>query len=157
MSQHRDHLGSLLIGALPALHRFALSLTRSPDLADDLVQSACERALQNADKFVPGTRVEAWLFRILRNLWIDRVRHAQSRGPTPGETDALFSRLGLSDTAKAILRLSDDQREVLILVCVEEMTYAEAAEVIGAPVGTVMSRLSRARARLAVLLGEGET
>nr|WP_205648655.1 RNA polymerase sigma factor [Acuticoccus kandeliae] len=154
----------MLIASLPTLRRFALSLSRQPDIADDLVQSACERALVNAASFTPGTRFDAWMFRIVRNLWIDRIRRTKTQAAAPieegeavmgtdGEAVAI-SRLELSDTGRAILMLPEEQREVLTLVCVEGLSYAEAAAVIEAPIGTVMSRLARARTRLAAILEE---
>lgn len=162
MTSPRETISPMLIAFLPTMRRFALSLTRSQDAADDLVQAACERALTRADTFTPGTRFDAWTFRIIRNLWIDRMRSARSR-PTEGLEDddtvmgadgvkEVDSRLDLSDTARAIMQLPDDQREILTLVCVEGLSYAEAAAVAGVAVGTVMSRLSRARTRLAGLL-----
>ncbi|MBJ3774775.1 RNA polymerase sigma factor [Acuticoccus mangrovi] len=154
----------MLIAFLPTMRRFALSLARQHDVADDLVQSACERALLNAGSFQPGTRFDAWMFRIIRNLWIDRIRRTNTQAAAPvEEADAVVgtdgvavatSRLELSDTAQAIHQLPDEQREVLTLVCVEGLSYAEAAGVMGVPVGTVMSRLARARTKLAALLAE---
>jgi len=158
----RETIAPMLIAFLPTMRRFALSLTRSVDAADDLVQAACERALSRADSFTPGTRFDAWMFRIIRNLWIDTVRSAQSRATDGLENEDTVmgadglreadSRLDLSDTGRAILQLPDDQREVLTLVCIEGLSYADAASVTGVAVGTVMSRLSRARTRLASLL-----
>ncbi|WP_255720242.1 RNA polymerase sigma factor [Acuticoccus kalidii] len=155
-------MGPMLIASLPTLRRFALSLARQSDIADDLVQAACERALLNASSFEHGTRFEAWMFRIVRNLWIDRIRRSKTQSAVPVEDgqnvvgedgEALaIARLELSDTAAAILELPEEQREVVMLVCVEDLSYAEAASVIGAPIGTVMSRLARARTRLAALL-----
>jgi RNA polymerase sigma-70 factor (ECF subfamily) len=152
----------MLIAFLPTMRRFALSLTRSGDQADDLVQAACERALLSAESFAPGTRFDAWMFRIIRNLWIDRLRRTKTQAAVPVEEadnlegadgeDTAVARLELSDTAAAIMRLPDEQREVLTLVCIEGLSYGEAAAVIGVPIGTVMSRLSRARVRLAQLL-----
>lgn len=160
----RDTIGPMLIAFLPTMRRFALSLTRSPPEADDLVQAACERALLSAASFEPGTRFDAWMFRILRNLWIDRIRRVRTQGAVPveeadslegGDGEALaVARLELSDTAAAILRLPDEQREVLTLVCVEGLSYAEAAAVVGVPIGTIMSRLARARTKLAQMLSE---
>jgi len=162
VSAPRETISPLLVAFLPTARRFALSLTRSPDAADDLVQAACERALQSAAGFTPGTRFDAWMFRIIRNLWIDRIRRNRTNPAAPLEegeevmgTDGVAvaqSRLELSDTARAILRLSDEQREVLTLVCIEGLSYADAAGVMEVPVGTVMSRLARARTRLAALL-----
>jgi len=164
VSSSRETIGPMLVAFLPAMRRFALSLTRSPDQADDLVQAACERALASADGFAPGTRFDAWMFRIIRNLWIDRIRRTRTQASDPIEDGEEFvgsdgaqvvhSRLDLSDTAAAIMQLPDDQREILTLVCIESLSYAEAAAVAGVPVGTVMSRLARARTRLASLLQE---
>lgn len=153
-----------LIALLPRLRRFALALCRSGDKADDLVQQACERALASADRFQPGTRFDAWMFRILRNLWIDDIRRRKTAGVqddiddrhdlvgSSGEAD-VDAKLTLNDTAAAILKLPDDQRDVLMLVCVEEVSYREAAEVLDVPIGTVMSRLARARKALAEAVG----
>jgi len=153
-----------LIALLPTLKRFALSLCRSPDVADDLVQVTVERAFAARDRFDPATRLQSWLFRILRNAWIDMVRRTSTRGvelditdapdaaPVDG-TRAVESRLMLSAVQAAMAELSEDQRMAMHLVCVEELSYAEAAEVLGIPQGTVMSRLSRARVALASSLG----
>ncbi len=153
-----------LIAFLPSLRRFALSLCRSGDIADDLVQVTCEKALANQQKFDPGTRLDAWLFRILRNNWIDRLRRDKSRGIGIDISDSpdivsvdgaasMESRLMLNETAQAIDTLPEDYREVLLLVCVEELSYKEAALVLDVPVGTIMSRLARARKKLSQLLG----
>jgi RNA polymerase sigma-70 factor (ECF subfamily) len=153
-----------LVAFLPNLRRFAISLCRSRELADDLVQTACERALANAASFQQGTRFDAWMFRILRNLWIDEVRKRKTAGPqedieaqvdlagASGEREA-EARLTLKSVAEAIGELSEEQREVLLLVCVEELSYKEAADVLGVPIGTIMSRLARARRNLAEAAG----
>jgi RNA polymerase sigma-70 factor (ECF subfamily) len=157
-------VGDRLIAFLPNLRRFAISLCRSRDLADDLVQTACERALANQDRFEAGMRFDAWMFRILRNLWIDHVRRAKTAGPTEaiGETKDIAgsngerdveARLMLKSVASAINELPDEQREVLLLVCVEDLSYKDAAEVLSIPIGTVMSRLARARKNLAEAAG----
>ncbi len=162
-----DAFGEELIALLPNLRRFALSLCRSRDVADDLVQITCEKALANRAKFEPGTRLDAWLFRILRNAWIDRGRRSQTEGVQVDidDTHDLASkegaavpenRLMLDATAKAIATLPDDQREVLVLVCVEDLAYREVAEMLGVPIGTVMSRLARARKKLSEELGINE-
>lgn len=157
-----------LVAFLPNLRRFAISLCRSRDVADDLVQAACERALANAASFQPGTRFDAWMFRILRNLWIDHARRAKTAGPqedieahheiagASGERET-ESRLTLKSVAEAVDGLVEEQREVLLLVCVEELSYKEAAEVLGLPIGTVMSRLARARRNLAEAAGISAT
>ncbi len=164
MTGDESPVADRLIAFLPNLRRFAIALCRSRDLADDLVQAACERALAAQDRFELGTRFDAWMFRILRNLWIDHVRRAKTAGPTfdidetrnivgsSGERDA-DARLTLKSVAAAIDELPDEQREVLLLVCVEDLSYKEAAEVLSIPIGTVMSRLARARKNLAEAAG----
>lgn len=142
------------------MRRFGYTLTRSAPTADDLVQSACERALASAASFREGTRFDAWVFRIMRNLWIDQVRRGRTAGPqediagrhdlagADGEREA-HSRLELADVGRAIMELPDDQREILLLVCAEEMAYKDVAALLDLPIGTVMSRLARARQKLA--------
>ncbi len=152
-------MGDQLIAFLPNMRRFAYSLTRTQDKADDLVQAACERALANAASFAAGTRFDAWIFRIIRNLHIDQLRRLKTAGPqedvdekhdlpgAEGEREA-HARLELERVQQAIMALPDDQREVLVLVCVEELSYKDAAEALDIPIGTVMSRLARARKKL---------
>jgi RNA polymerase sigma-70 factor, ECF subfamily len=152
-------IGQDLVALLPRLRRFALVLCRSQPLADDLVQGACERALSNAGSWTPGTRFDAWMFRILRNYWIDHLRRMKVEGMTedvttqthlvgdPGD-GPMLSRLVLSEVQRAIDSLPQEQREVLVLVCAEDLTYREAADVLNVPIGTIMSRLARARKRL---------
>jgi RNA polymerase sigma-70 factor (ECF subfamily) len=159
-----DPFADQLVALLPNLRRFAISLCRTRDGADDLVQAACERALANAERFEPGTSFPAWMFRILRNLWIDQIRKRNTAGPqedidqrrdivgASGERD-VEARLTLNAVGQAIMGLSDEQREVLLLICVEDLSYKEAADVLGIPIGTVMSRLARARKNLAEAAG----
>lgn len=151
-------IGPELVAVLPRLRRYALALCRSPVQADDLVQSACVRALTNPDGWTPGTRFDAWMFRILRNHWIDGLRKAKVEGVAEdvddrsdlvGDSgDGAMDKLDLNDVKRAIDQLPAEQRDVLVLVCVEDLAYREAAEVLGVPIGTVMSRLARARKRL---------
>jgi RNA polymerase sigma-70 factor (ECF subfamily) len=153
-----------LIGFLPNMRRFSISLTGSADIADDLVQAACERALAHQESFDPDTRFDAWMFRIIRNLWIDQVRRVRTAGPREeiddheavlgvgGEADAL-ARMQLKEVATAMASLSADQREVLVLVCIEDFSYRDAADMLDLPIGTVMSRLARARKNLAIASG----
>jgi RNA polymerase sigma-70 factor (ECF subfamily) len=159
-----DDFTESLVAALPPLRRFALSLARQPDMADDLVQLTVERALKARDRYDPSTPLEAWLFRILRNAFIDMTRRRRTRSiesdiddmPEAASFDGrrdTEARLMLSQTLEAMRALSDDHRALLALVCIEEMSYAEAAETLGIPVGTVMSRLARARRALAQKLG----
>jgi RNA polymerase sigma-70 factor (ECF subfamily) len=160
----RDAFERDLVTALPKLRRFALSLCRRGDVADDLVQTAVERAMAGRERYDPTTRLEPWLFRILRNAWIDQTRRAATRGTEIDVADApgaaivdgprvTEASLMLQRTEAAMAMLPAEQREVIVLVCFEELSYAEAAEVLGIPKGTVMSRLARGRAALADHLG----
>lgn len=148
---------------LPRMRSFARSLTGVADQADDLVQQTVERALRNIASYQPGTRLDSWMFRIMRNLWIDGHR---ARRPTTSIDDVeaatplmgsdgrtvTETRLHLADVTRAMQGLPEDQRSVLMLVCVEGMRYREVAEALGVPEGTVMSRLARARVALAQAL-----
>ena len=149
-----------MVALVPRLRRFAYALSGSRDEGDDLVQAACLKALGALDQFTPGTRLDAWMFRIVRSCWIDRLR-IRARRPEDSDSATLdaLSDDGLAErTAEARLTvarvrtlmagLPADQREVLALVAIEGLSYRDAAEVLGTPVGTVMSRLARARARL---------
>jgi RNA polymerase sigma-70 factor (ECF subfamily) len=153
-----------LVAFLPNMRRFSHSLTGSADIADDIVQAACERALAHQDSFDPTTRFDAWTFRIIRNLWIDQLRRRRTAGqsediadhedsPRLAEPPDVWPRMELRDVGAAIERLSPDQREVLVLVCVEDFSYRDAAEFLNLPIGTVMSRLARARRNLAGACG----
>lgn len=159
-----DRFSDDLIALLPNLRRFALSLCRRGDVADDLVQITAERAFAARDRFDPTTRLDAWLFRILRNAWIDHARRVNTQGVTVDIADApdaavvdgvrdMEAVLTLRKAEAAIADLPEDQREVMMLVCVDELSYREAAEVIGVPIGTVMSRLARARLAVAAKMG----
>ena len=148
-----------LIQILPRLRRFAQGLTGAADQADDLVQASIEKALRHLDSFTTGTRMDAWMFRIIRNTWIDTIR--ARRATVEFDTDAADTligsdgrttteaRLHLAEVRRAMADLPEDQRVVLMLVCVEGMRYREVAEALDIPEGTVMSRLSRARLALA--------
>ncbi|WP_287882982.1 MULTISPECIES: RNA polymerase sigma factor [Paracoccus] len=156
--------GEAMIALLPNLRRYALSLTRRGDQADDLVQQTVERAIANAASFDRAQRLEPWLFRIMRNAFIDQTRRQRREGtkidiheiPEALPTDpgpGLEARLMLQSVETAMAELPPDQREILHLVCVEEMSYAETARILDIPMGTVMSRLSRARLALSERLG----
>lgn len=148
-----------LIALLPRLRRFARGLAGAADQADDLVQASIEKALRNLDGFATGSRMDAWMFRIMRNTWIDTIR--ARRDTVEYDTQAADTiigsdgrqtteaRLHLAEVRHAMAGLPDDQRVVLMLVCVEGMRYREVAEMLDIPEGTVMSRLSRARLALA--------
>ena len=145
-----------IIALLPRLRRFALSLTRSVPAADDLVQATVERAITNLDKWQPGTRLDSWMYRIAHNLHRNEVRSQTIRGAKHGilqmDTEravdgerAVVARLEFSVVSAAIARLPEDQRTALLLVAVEGRSYREVAEITGASVAAVTSRIARAR------------
>lgn len=159
-----DTFADDLVALLPSLRRYALSLCRRADLADDLVQTAVERAFTARAARDPSLDLRPWLFRILRNAFIDETRRSATRGDTVDIADNpdLLSvdgarltedQLMLASARAAMAALPPDQRDVMHLICVEEMSYAETAALLGIPPGTVMSRLSRARAAVARDLG----
>ncbi|MCP1335484.1 RNA polymerase sigma factor [Futiania mangrovi] len=150
----------------PRLRRFAYALAGSIDEGDDLVQSACVKALSGLDRFRPGTRLDSWMYRIVQTLWIDRARMARRRATAP-DPDAVAAasddglaarrpddRLTLARVRQAVQDLPEEQRAVLVLVAIEGLSYRQAAETLDIPIGTVMSRLARARARLAPMIGD---
>jgi RNA polymerase sigma-70 factor (ECF subfamily) len=160
----RDSFVDDVVALLPNLKRFALSLCRRPDVADDLVQITAERAFRARHQFDPTTRLEAWLFRILRNAWIDMLRRDARRGETVDihetpQADPVDSaaqtddRLMLQSVQAAMRALPEEQRAVLHLVCVEGLSYAETSQTLDIPQGTVMSRLNRARRALGEKVG----
>jgi len=150
-----------LVQALPVLRAFARSLTGNRDRADDLVQETVVRALANRDKFQEGTNLHAWLVTILRNQFYSEGRKkrrevedvdgamAAQLSDIPGQ----HSRLEMQDFLRALQMLPDEQREALILVGASGFSYEETAEICGVRVGTVKSRVSRARSRLEEVLG----
>lgn len=160
-----QELRAELVGLLPRLRRFAYGLTGSLDDGDDLVQGACERALRRLDQFQPGTRLDSWMYRILQNLWIDQIRAGRRReiavdedvmAAFPGGDQAreMEAKLDLAAARREVAKLPAEQRAVLLLVSVEGASYKDAAEILEIPIGTVMSRLSRARLTLGQALSE---
>ena len=149
---------------LPRLRRFARALTGQASDADDIVQSAVERALMRLDQFQPGSRLDAWLLTIVRNAWIDEARARQRRSRVfadaelgervgdGGET-AAHAKLEANEVRIAMQSLPEEQREAVALVCVDGLAYREAAEVLGVPIGTLTSRLARGREALQRMLG----
>lgn len=145
---------------LPRLRRFARSLSGDSDSADDLVQMACERSLKRLRQYRDGTRFDSWLYRIVYTQWVDRMRRQQRQS---AHTETLRNRQEMSDTGGASPRrivsfmdiknalghLPEENKAAIVLVAVEGHTYAEAASVLGVPVGTVASRVARARNMLA--------
>lgn len=150
---------------VPALRRYARALTRNADRADDLVQDCLERAIRKRGLFAPTGALQSWLFSLLVNLWRNDNRASRRRGEhvpfdtltiEPSVPAAQPGRIALGEMSRAIDKLPPDQREALLLVVVESMSYDEAAKVLGIPTGTLMSRLGRARAALRSLTGHGE-
>jgi RNA polymerase sigma-70 factor (ECF subfamily) len=153
-----------LVALMPSLRAFARSLCSNPARADDLVQDTLVKALANKDKFEPGSNMGAWLFTILRNTYYSDLRkarrevedaegeHAASLADLPNQNGAA----DLQDFKRAFAQLNDDHREVLTLVGAFGMAYEDVAEVCGCAVGTVKSRVSRARKRLAEILDMSE-
>lgn len=154
-----------IVALLPRLRRFAAGLSRNLAEGDDLCQMTVERALKARHQWAEGTRLDSWMYRIMRNLWIDEIRAAQRRRQTFVEEEAglgvgvaaeqeVRTELGFVDRAMA--RLPDEQREAVLLVMVEGYGYQEAADIIGCPVGTLSSRFVRGRDALHNLLEGGQ-
>lgn len=151
-----------LVELLPRLRRFAHGLCRNASEADDLVQQTAERALRARNQWQPGTRLDSWLYRILRNLWVDaarassrRLKHEQPGDEALDIVDPAASpdaALELGQAMAAMQRLPEEQREVVMLILVEGFGYREAAELLDLPIGTVSSRLVRGRTALLTLL-----
>jgi len=152
-----------MLALLPRLRRFARSLTRDQADADDLSQLSVERALKARDQWQPGTRLDAWMYRIMRNIWIDearaRARRAQTFAPeeeglSVGDDghEAIERNVAMNDVDRAMAKLPDEQREVIALVLVEGLAYREAAEILEIPMGTLTSRLVRGRQALVQML-----
>lgn len=147
---------------LPRLRRFARTVTRHREDADDLVQVAVERALRRLEQFEPGTRLDSWMFRIMQNAWIDEVRARSRRDEVPAD-ETLDETAGADETGRhvarlavqaAMARLPEEQRVAVGLVLVEGLPYKEAAQVLGIPIGTLTSRLARGREALQAVLGD---
>ena len=164
MSDSLEDARKEVVALLPRLRRFARTITRHREDADDLVQLAVERALLRLDQWQPGTRLDSWMFTIMKNAWIDEVRSRVRRdaiflpeeagenvGQAAGDwpTDRQHERM---DVHKAMQQLNEDQRLAVGLVLVEGLPYKEAAQVLGIPIGTLTSRLARARETLQAAL-----
>jgi len=154
-----DDMRRAVVQLYPRLRRFAIRVAGSAMEADDLVQHACERALSHGHQWEPETRLDSWLFRIIWNRWFDDLRSSRVRSSVSLDAAAAVCAEGAERLAEAritvgiVLRaledLPADQRAVLMLVCVEELPYREVADILGIPLGTVTSRLGRARLALA--------
>lgn len=151
--------------SVPALRRYARSLTRNADRADDLVQDCIERAIRKQGLWRPTAPLQSWLFRMLLNIYRNDLRRDRRKGDQipidgmlvePSIQPAQPGRIALGEISRAIDTLPHDQREALLLVVLEGMSYSEAAEVLTIPIGTLMSRLGRARAALRSLTGTSD-
>jgi RNA polymerase sigma-70 factor, ECF subfamily len=150
-----------LQSSLARLWRYALVLSKARGAADDLVQATCLRAIERADKFIPGTRIDRWLFAILRSIWLNEIQSQRIRegGGFVDAEDALTSdgvrevetNITASTVLRAISRLPEAQRETILLVYAEGYNYAETASALGVPIGTIISGLAAGRAALAKL------
>jgi RNA polymerase sigma-70 factor, ECF subfamily len=150
----------LIEAEIPHLRRFARYIVRDMDRADDLVQECLTRAIAKLHTWTPGTNLRAWLFVILKNCHINEVRRQRPSSEIPADHPMLRvpanqdAHISLLEVRDAFLRLSEEHREVLLLVAIEGLQYEEAAAILGVPLGTVRSRLSRARQALRDALGE---
>ena len=146
---------------LPRLWRFCMILARDRDVAEELAQATCLRALQRESQFQPGTRLDSWLFRIAQTIWFNQRRAANLRGRAseldPEDVElvdqSISAELNLyhKQVLSAVMALPESQRIAVVLVYVEGFSYKETADHLGVPIGTIMSRLAAARQRLATL------
>lgn len=164
MTDSLERVREQLIELLPRLRRFARTLTRHADDADDVVQLALERAFARHEQWDPASRLDSWMFGIIRNAWIDEVRTRQRRGqhiemdavaeaavPDPNEAEA-----DMMSVREALARLPEEQRTAVMLVLVEGLSYKEASAAMNVPIGTLTSRLARGREALQNLLSDEE-
>jgi RNA polymerase sigma-70 factor (ECF subfamily) len=160
MSRATERWQDGIVELLPRLRRFARTLTRNTHDADDLLQLALERALMRADQWQPGTRLEAWMYCIVKNAWIDeyRARARRARWFAPAEAGEQVATHGDSEplaalsVEQAMQKLPLEQRLALSLVLIEGLSYKEAAEAMDVPIGTLTSRLARGREALQSML-----
>jgi RNA polymerase sigma-70 factor (ECF subfamily) len=154
-----------MVELLPRLRRFSYALTGNLDKADDLVQETCARALTSAEQWQAGTRLDSWMYRIAQNIWLDKMRSKKVRGETV-DVDLATDLVGadgrqvtegllmLQVVARNIAALPPDQQLVLVHVCIDGLSYKDTADALGVPIGTVMSRLARARRALHAALSD---
>ncbi|MGB5746841.1 MAG: sigma-70 family RNA polymerase sigma factor [Desulfobacterales bacterium] len=166
ITPREESLRQEIVSFLPRLRRFARSLARDPDTSDDLVQAACQRALERLDQVRDGTRLDSWLYRIIYTRWIDKVRRGKTRTATLvllTNEDAAVAADGSGgkdlavalDIKKALGTLPAEHHAAIMLVSVEGYSYEEAASVLDVPVGTVASRVARGRTMLGRFLTHG--
>jgi RNA polymerase sigma-70 factor (ECF subfamily) len=154
-----------LTALLPRLRRFAHTLSRDAADADDLTQATVERALRSRAQWEPGTRLDSWVYRIMRNLWVDTIRsrgrredlhvpveEAERIGADPRA--GIEASIDLRNAMNAMQRLPDEQREIVALILIEGFGYRECSEILELPIGTVSSRLVRGRTALLKMMGE---
>jgi RNA polymerase sigma-70 factor, ECF subfamily len=162
-----EDIGTQLLVILPRLRRFCIGLAGSVADGDDLCQATVERALANQRRFKPGSRLDSWLFKIARNLFLNKIRADTVRrghlhmvqqteqivqdGEAAGQ-----AKIELGRVFAEVCRLPEEQRSVLLLVAVEGMSYKDTAAITGLPIGTVTSRIARARQSLRVMVGESQ-
>jgi RNA polymerase sigma-70 factor, ECF subfamily len=160
-SEMSQNIHAQIVALLPRLRRFARNLTRDPHDADDVVQIAVERALLRADQWRRDARLDSWMFKIVRNAWIDELRArgrrdkvfvAEDAGDNVG-VESIENETARLSVQAAMALLPEDQRVAVSLVLVEGLAYKEAAEVLDIPIGTLTSRLARGREALQALLG----
>ena len=156
MATHQEFMGAL-VAQLPALRRYAVALVGSATKADDLVQDTIERAIRRSSQLKELERLSGWLRRILHNLYVDEIRRGRGRGTEQDITEladdlslsvAAYDGAEIRELLRAMGSLSIEHRQILLLVGLEEMNYREIAEELDIPIGTVMSRLARARENL---------
>jgi RNA polymerase sigma-70 factor (ECF subfamily) len=160
-SEIEQNVHEQIVALLPRLRRFAKNLTRNPHDADDIVQIAVERALGRLEQWRSDARLDSWMFKIVRNAWIDELRSRGRRdkiflAAEAGEnigTDSMARETEWLSVQAAMARLPQEQREAVSLVLIEGLPYREAAEVLEVPVGTLTSRLARGREALQAMLG----
>jgi RNA polymerase sigma factor (sigma-70 family) len=164
MDASLDSIRHQIVQLLPRLRRYAIALAGSTADGDDLVQDTVERALKGLHAWEPGTRLDSWMFRIAKNRFIDKCR-AASRQPVSGSdvletVEAAFdgeraieARLSLHSVTKALQGLPEEQRHAVALVLVDGLSYRDAADILEIPIGTLTSRISRARESLVQALG----
>lgn len=160
MGQGDNRFRIELRALIPRLRRFGHAITGSAEDGDDLVQDALEKALSHEEQYREGTRLDSWMYRIMQNAWIDRRRTAARQrqvvqpmsedihAVSEDGRDAFEAKISLRQVREMMARLHPDERSVLALVSIDGLTYVQAAEALGIPIGTVMSRLARARSKL---------
>ncbi|MGH8595114.1 MAG: RNA polymerase sigma factor [Gammaproteobacteria bacterium] len=161
-----DEFRGRIVKMLPRLRRFAYALTGDLDRADDLVQETCVRALSSSEQWQVGTRLDSWMYRIAQNSWFDQLRARKVRGEVADIAtvtefvgsdgrDVTEHRQSLAVVSRKLSQLPENQQVLVALVCIDGHSYKEAAEMLDLPIGTVMSRLARARSALALAM-QGE-